>query len=108
MISKPSRSLIRRLIVARLNWTWGRRGRRDTRERDHLLEPVVRHHNVVIEQHQLFAVRLTQPLIDRGRKTAINLISDVGDWDRRGILEAGQIIARAIGRAVIDNDELPR
>ena len=76
-------------------------------KRHKLLEPTIGHDDVVIEQHEVLAPRLMQPLVDRGRETTIDRIGDHGHRHGRGILQSGQIIGGAVGRAVVDDDELP-
>jgi hypothetical protein len=72
-----------------------------------LIEPGVGDHDVVVEKKHVFAARQLQPLINGGRKSAIGGIGNHRDRHGRRILHAAQIRARAISRAIIDDDQLP-
>ena len=50
---------------------------------------------------------LVQPLVDRGREAAIGPVGDHGHGHRCGVLEAGQVVEGAVGRPVVDDDQLP-
>ena len=77
------------------------------RQRHKLVKPPIRDHNIVVQQHQVFPARVLQPLVDRRGKPAICGIGDDSHGHGRSVLNAGQVISRAVGRPVIDNDQLP-
>ena len=75
---------------------------------DQLPQPAIRHHDVIIEHDQVLAARGPQSLVDRGREPSTCGIGDDGDRPGRGNPHALQVRGRLIGRAIVDDDQLPR
>ncbi len=73
-----------------------------------MIQPPLGNNHIVIEQNQILSPCLPQPLVDRGRKAHVPSISNNPDRHGRHILNARQVIPGAIGRAVIDDNKLPR
>ena len=72
-----------------------------------LIEPSVGDDDVIVEQYQVLAARVLQALVDGRGETAICGVGDDGDRNGRGVLNAGQVISGAVGRSVVDDDQLP-
>ena len=62
----------------------------------------------LIQQHLVFAACRLEPLIDRCRKPAICGIRNDRHRHTGHAAHASQILGRPIGRAIIDDDQLPR
>ena len=76
-------------------------------QRDKLIEPAIADHRVVVEQNQLLAARRLQALVDRPREPDVLDVADDRDRHAGSIANAGQIGGRVVGRAVVDDDQLP-
>jgi hypothetical protein len=74
---------------------------------DELVEPGFGDDRVVIEQDQIFPAGGLQALVDRRGKSDILGVGDHSDRYARGVLHAGQVGGRLVGRPVIDDDQLP-
>jgi hypothetical protein len=73
-----------------------------------LIEPPIRHNDIIVHQHQILPARQPQPLVDRRRKTEVRGIGDHRHRHGRHVANSGQIGRGIIRRPVIDNDQLPR
>ena len=72
-----------------------------------LIQPAIGHHDIIIQQHQVFPASKLQPLIDRGRKTQVCGIGNHGDRHGRQVPRPpGK--GPSIVRPVVDDDQLPR
>ena len=72
-----------------------------------LIEPSVGDDDVIVEQNEVLAACVLQALVDGRGETAICGVGDDGDRHGRGVLNAGQVISGAVGRSVVDDDQLP-
>ena len=80
---------------------------RDLGQGDELIEPELGDDRVVIEQDEVFPAGILQALVDRRGESDIPGVGDHGDRYACGVLDAGQVGGGVVGRAVIDDDQLP-
>ncbi len=71
---------------------------------DELIEPEIGDDRVVIEEDEVFAAGVLQALVDRRGEPDILGVGDHRDRHARGVLHAGQVGGRIVGRAIIDDD----
>jgi hypothetical protein len=64
---------------------------------DQPLEPVRRHHDVVVDEDDVVAARALQRLVARARRAEI-----VGVRDERDVALLGEPLGAAVARAVVD------
>ena len=76
-------------------------------QRDELIEPAVGDDRVIVEQDEVFPARGLQALIDRAGEPQVPRIGDDRDRHGGGIADPGQVGGRVVGRAVVDDDQLP-
>ncbi len=72
-----------------------------------LIEPSVGDDDVIVEKNEVFTARVLKTLVDGRGETAIGGVGDDGDRNGRGVLNAGKVFSGAVGRSVVDNDQLP-
>jgi len=76
-------------------------------ERQQLVQPAGGYYDVVIQRNQEFAPSLPQSLVDRCWEPNVGRVRDDCDRYRRRVLHAREVVAGSIGRAVVNDDQLP-